>query len=81
MIDLQQQKRALAALQALLITGRTISLDNALQKNVVDIFDGVEYLVALMIEEDDQTSRFFDYLRELAVAQRCCRALEILNNG
>ena len=76
MVKQEKLNSAILAIQDLIIHARSFAYQNYSHEKLADILDGIEYLPALILEKDDKTDLFEDFLKEL-----CTRydVLEVFN--
>lgn len=67
MIKEEKLSKSLSALQDLIIRARNLAYQNHPSKKLAELLDGIEYLPALIIEEEDQTELFEHFLEELCI--------------
>jgi hypothetical protein len=75
MIEKIKEQRAVKALQAIIIRGRSMAYEKLDHKKIADLLDDAEYLAGLICEEEDRTNAFRSYLAETAVKHQCHWAL------
>ncbi len=63
--------KALKAIHKLLVHGRILAHEGLKGAELVDFFDTLEYLPALMLERDDKSAWFGEYLKEICLRFRC----------
>ena len=63
MIDAKKEKHALSAIQDLIIHGRKMAYEGITGQRMAEFMDGLEYLPALMLMEEDKTDFFEEYLK------------------
>lgn len=66
MINVEKQKSALWAINAVLVMARAMAYDRAPHADLADVLDTAEYLPMLMLETADRTSAFRETLACLA---------------
>ena len=71
MIESKKQKKAIQAIQDLIIEVRNLAYQNYPSKDLAEFLDGVEYLPALIVEENDRTELFEIFLTDLCVRNNC----------
>ena len=71
----KREKVALVAIQRLLVRGRTMAYE-ANDKKFAEFFDELEYLPSLILEEDDKSDFFQQYLKGICENFDC---IEIYN--
>jgi hypothetical protein len=75
MIEGRKQKKAIQAVQDLIIEARNLSYQNNLCKDLAEFLDGVEYFPALIVEETDNTGLFEKSLKEFCISNNCMNVL------
>lgn len=68
MVVANKNKQALTAIHDLLIEARILAYQNIEGKDLAELLDGIEYLPALLLEENDNTELFETYLNELCLS-------------
>ncbi|MEM7246294.1 MAG: hypothetical protein AAF533_13175 [Acidobacteriota bacterium] len=75
MIDKHKQRAALIALHSIIVSARNDAYQGAPHAGLANLLDKTEYLLILMLEEDDNTDRFLRALTALCEKHRCMVAL------
>lgn len=71
MIENQKQKKAIQAIQDLIVKARNFSCQNMSYERLAEFLDDLEYLPSLIVEDKDNTTLFEDYLRDIC-DRNCC---------
>ncbi len=71
MVENRKQKKAIQAIQDLIIEARNLAHKNSPAKELAEFLDGVEYLPALIIEEKDNTDLFEKFLKDFCTCNNC----------
>jgi hypothetical protein len=66
MIDPQKHAKAFRAIQGILIVARSMARHGGENDRLVDLLDHGEYLPGLVLDPEDQTSVFDEYLGGIA---------------
>ncbi len=66
MIDPQKQRKAFRAIQGILIAGRSMAHRGDPHARIAALLDHGEYLPGLVLEAEDRTSTFDEYLAGIA---------------
>ena len=74
MIKEDKNKKALKAIQDLIIEAGTMAYKNVSSKDLAEFLDDLEYLPALIIEGDN-TELFENYLKEFCSKRNCIHVL------
>lgn len=72
MISEDYEKKAIRAVQDLIIHTRNLAYQNQPIHTIAELLDGIEYLPALMLENEDRTELFGQFLEEI------CRKYDFL---
>jgi hypothetical protein len=75
MIREEKIHNAFAAIQQIFISARSKIGDGEDSKMLYDLMDGAEYLAGLALRSDDQTDKFYKYLKMLCENHNCMNAL------
>ena len=75
MIEDRKQKKAIQAIQDLIIEARSLAYQNFPNKKLAEFLDGIEYLPALIIEEKDNTDLFERFLKDFCVCNNCLNVI------
>jgi hypothetical protein len=65
------QAKSLKALHRLLVQGRTMAFEGMPSEQLAYFFDDLEYLPALMLEEQNADEQFSGYLKEICSKFNC----------
>lgn len=66
----KKEKSALQALHLLIIKGRMMAWENN-STQLFEFLDELEYLPALMLEEENQSKMFEEYLEAICIKRKC----------
>lgn len=76
MIAENKLKKALQAIQDLIIEARILAYENISNKDIAEFLDSIEYLPALIIEEKDRTQLFENYLYSIFNTHNCLNVIK-----
>ncbi|KFF03859.1 hypothetical protein [Chryseobacterium luteum] len=65
MIKTEKLNNSILAIQDLIIRARSLAYQNVSMEILAEFLDGLEYLPALILEQDDRTDLFESFLEEL----------------
>ncbi len=71
MIENNKNNKAIQAIQDLIIEARSMASHNVASNDLVEFLDHLEYFPALVVEDNDRTEMFEDYLREVCRNNDC----------
>ena len=71
MISEQKKDKALKAIHDLIIKARILTSEHIPNEKMFEFLDSVEYLPALMMESNNKTEFFQEYLKEICVRYDC----------
>lgn len=71
MIENQKQRKAIQAIQELIVKARNYSYQNMPYERLAVFLDDLEYLPSLIVEDKDNTILFEDNLRDIC-DRNCC---------
>jgi len=73
MIDQKKLPRALKAIQGIIIQARFMTQQNEDSQRIAALLDSAEYLPGLLIDKDDKTSEFSEFLAGIGEQFPNCR--------
>lgn len=79
MIESNKQKKAIQAIQDLIIEARSLAYNKADHLRLAEFLDSIEYLPGLIIEEKDNTGLFEQYLNDLCSENNCMNVVNRYN--
>lgn len=75
MVEEQKFKKSIQAVQDLIIEARRMASEGTSNEDLADFLDGVEYLPGLIVETEDRTEVFENYLKMICAEKKCMSVL------
>ena len=75
MIESKKQKKAIQAIQDMIIEARSLAYQNFPNKDLSEFLDEIEYFPALIVEEKDNTELLEKSLKDFCIRHNCMNIL------